>query len=193
MKELTVRDWLKRDFWTLLEGFCVIKFGFSPEHMMEMNPKLEPLYNHPDFNMAMRSVAAGTLEGLNVKEGKSVYGHMIMVKPLDFLRWCQQKEVSLSERVTDELTEEEWLYIRGEQDGNMFKNVNQRHRERCRAVAECIWMREPHLTIEDMIQHDDINGIACENRTYAAKTLREWLKDLCPNRQPGRRPAKPAD
>jgi hypothetical protein len=195
VKELTARDWLKRDYWTLLEAFCLIRFGVSPEHMVAMNPKLGPLYDLPDFDLVRRSIMSGALEVLNpeLKDGKSVQGHMLTVKPLDFLRWCWGKEISLSERVTAILTEEERLYIRGEEEEHVFQNINQRHKERCRAVAACIWKREPHLTIEDIIQHDDINDIACENRIYSAKTLREWIKDLCPNRQPGRRPSQPSN
>lgn len=195
MKELTARDWLKRDYWTLLEAFCLIRFGVSPEHMVAMSPKFDALYDLPDFDLARRSIMSGVLEVLNpeLKAGQSVPGHMLTVKPLDFLRWCREKEIALSDRVTAILTEEERLYIRGKEEEHVFQNINQRHKERCRAVAECIWLRHPTMTIEDVIYHDEINGIACENRNYAAKTLREWMKDLCPNRQPGRRPAHSGD
>jgi hypothetical protein len=65
---------------------------------------------------------------------------------------------------------------------------NQKHRERCRAIAESIWKYNPDTTIADMAINDDITGIACEGKIYAEKTIREWIKDLCPNRSPGRRP-----
>ena len=51
-----------------------------------------------------------------------------------------------------------------------------------------IWESEPSLTIEDLIYGDPINKYGCEGHTYSDKTLRNWVKDLCPNRQPGRRP-----
>jgi hypothetical protein len=65
---------------------------------------------------------------------------------------------------------------------------SQKHRERCRAIAELIWQSNPDITIEDMAYKDEINGIACEGKSYTPKAIREWIKDLCPNRKPGRRP-----
>jgi hypothetical protein len=62
------------------------------------------------------------------------------------------------------------------------------HRARCRAITESIWKYHPDTTIADLAIHDDITGIACEGKLYAEKTIRDWVKDLCPNRDPGRRP-----
>jgi hypothetical protein len=69
---------------------------------------------------------------------------------------------------------------------------NQRHRERCRAIAELLWKMNPEITIADMAHKDEINGIACENRIppYSEDTIRDWINDLSPNRKPGRRPTK---
>jgi hypothetical protein len=65
---------------------------------------------------------------------------------------------------------------------------SQKHKERCRAVAELIWKSTPDITIDDMSRKDEINGIACEKNDYTVDTIRRWIKDLCPNRAPGRRP-----
>ncbi|MBI4667466.1 MAG: hypothetical protein HY751_13775 [Nitrospinae bacterium] len=65
---------------------------------------------------------------------------------------------------------------------------NQRHRERSRAIAQLLWKQNLKIKIEDMIHSDEINGIACEGKIYGPKTLRNWVNDLCPNRNPGRRP-----
>jgi len=67
----------------------------------------------------------------------------------------------------------------------------QRHRLACRAVAEKIWTKSPDITIEDMIQRDEIAN-ACEGILYREKTIRNWIKNLCPNRKPGRRKEKPS-
>jgi hypothetical protein len=73
-----------------------------------------------------------------------------------------------------------------------FKEKNlrqsQMHNARCRAIAEVLWGQNPKMTIEDMINSDEINKIGCENESYNEKTIRNWIKDLCPNRSPGRRP-----
>ncbi len=66
---------------------------------------------------------------------------------------------------------------------------DQRHKERSRAIAEMIWKSEPTITIVDMIQRDEIIEIACEGVIYTdKKTIPNWIKDLCPDRKPGRRP-----
>ena len=64
----------------------------------------------------------------------------------------------------------------------------QRRRRKVREVASPLWITDPSITIEDMIMRDEIT-IAAE-RPYSESTLRNWIKDLCPNRQPGRRPKK---
>lgn len=64
----------------------------------------------------------------------------------------------------------------------------QRHRERCRAIAQLLWELEPELTIEDMKDRREITLIGQEEKPYNSTTVRNWIKDLCPNRAPGRRP-----
>jgi hypothetical protein len=66
---------------------------------------------------------------------------------------------------------------------------NQKHKIECRKVAKKIWDENPSITIADMILSDEISNV-CEGKVYAEKTLHNWIKDLCPNRSPGRRPKK---
>jgi hypothetical protein len=67
--------------------------------------------------------------------------------------------------------------------------TDQIRKERSRAIAELIWRTKPEKTIADLIQSDEINGIACEGKkNYTKKVLRNWIKDLCPDRSKGRRP-----
>jgi hypothetical protein len=80
----------------------------------------------------------------------------------------------------------------GNQVGEIKLRPNQRHKEACRAKAKEIWEVSPGITIEDMIQHDEINEIF-DGRVYGEKTIRNWIKDLCPNRKPGRRPKAKAE
>ena len=64
---------------------------------------------------------------------------------------------------------------------------SQIHKLNARAVAAELWERDPNITIAEMIISDEITN-ACEGKVYGEKTLRNWIKDLCPNRLPGRRP-----
>jgi hypothetical protein len=63
------------------------------------------------------------------------------------------------------------------------------HKIECRKIAAEIWNKDPSITIEDMVRKDEINSVSAP-KIYGKKTLRNWIKDLCPNRTPGRRPKK---
>jgi len=65
----------------------------------------------------------------------------------------------------------------------------QKIREECRKIAKRLWKKYPKMTIQDMIFRDEI-AHACGQKLYTEDTIRNWIKDLCPNRLPGRRPQK---
>jgi hypothetical protein len=66
---------------------------------------------------------------------------------------------------------------------------NQIHRANCRNAALKLWNEHPNITIADMILRDEI-ARACDGKVYAEKTLRNWIKDLAPDRSAGRRPKR---
>lgn len=66
---------------------------------------------------------------------------------------------------------------------------SQRHKIECRKIAKILWEKDPTITIADMIYKDELNKVL-DGKTYSEKTIRSWIKDLCPNRSPGRRPKK---
>jgi len=80
----------------------------------------------------------------------------------------------------------EAILHKDEVNENKMRN-NQRHKERCRAIAALLWSKEPEITIADMILRDEITVFGCEGKNYAEDTLRDWIKDLAPDRSPGRR------
>ena len=67
--------------------------------------------------------------------------------------------------------------------------ILEKRRLACRKAAEKIWAKEPEITIADMIMRNEIAN-ACDDVTYTEKTIRDWIKELCPNRKPGRRKTK---
>jgi hypothetical protein len=89
-----------------------------------------------------------------------------------------EKGHSISDKENHQLNEEVKAELR----------PSQKHRVRCRAIAELIWKSKPDTTIADMAINNEITGIACEGKLYGENTIRDWIKDLCPNRAPGRRP-----
>jgi preprotein translocase subunit Sss1 len=60
----------------------------------------------------------------------------------------------------------------------------------CREIAKRIWDRQPDFTIAAMINHSEIIRQARkpDGSSYSDMTIRNWIRDLCPNPKPGRRP-----
>jgi hypothetical protein len=64
--------------------------------------------------------------------------------------------------------------------------ISNHHSEQCREVAKKLWEIDKSRTIQDLITCDEMNSIEGVSH-YTEKTLRNWIKDLCPNPAPGRR------
>jgi hypothetical protein len=61
--------------------------------------------------------------------------------------------------------------------------------KKCRQIAKRIWDRQPDFTIAAMINHSEIIRQArkADGSAYSEMTIRNWVRDLCPNPKPGRR------
>jgi hypothetical protein len=61
----------------------------------------------------------------------------------------------------------------------------------CREIAKRIWDRQPDFTIAAMVNHSEIVRRARkpDGSPYSEMTIRNWIRDLCPNPKPGRRAA----
>lgn len=61
-------------------------------------------------------------------------------------------------------------------------------REMVREIAQKIWAENPSITITDMAVRDEISEKAIKKNgdLYVEETIRDWIKDLCPNPRPGR-------
>lgn len=68
------------------------------------------------------------------------------------------------------------------------RKLRDSRKQRCRVVATILWRRDPTATLRDIFAHEWIKDIACEGHAPVEKTFRTWVKDLMPNRNPGRRP-----
>lgn len=68
------------------------------------------------------------------------------------------------------------------------KRLNQWHRLKVREIAKTLWQNNSDWTIQKLIENDKVTG-ATTPRIYSVRTLRNWIKDLAPNRRPGRRTA----
>lgn len=68
------------------------------------------------------------------------------------------------------------------------RRLRDTRKQRCRVVAEIIWRNDPQTTLARVFRHAWIQEVACEGKPPTEKTFREWVKDLNPDRRPGRRP-----
>ncbi len=64
---------------------------------------------------------------------------------------------------------------------------DQRHRLACRAEAKKQWAKDKTLTIAALIRSDKLKEL-CDGYEYGEKIMRNYIKELCPDRKPGRRP-----
>jgi len=67
--------------------------------------------------------------------------------------------------------------------------LSQKAKIECRAIAKKIWGKDPKITIADMINHPELlpHTKKKDGNLYTEKTVRNWIKDLCPDRSKGRR------
>jgi len=80
-----------------------------------------------------------------------------------------------------------WEALDGKKRRKESVRASIKHKADCREVAKHLWSENPSRTIEDLIRSDEIN-LVLEGVPYMEKTLRNWIKDFCPDRTPGRRP-----
>lgn len=106
------------------------------------------------------------------------------VRPKHFLEWAETKGFAVPSVLSDQLRKQE---DREEQQPS-YERRSSVHRNRRRGFAQRLWAKHPAMTILDMTRHEDITQFGCEGKEYSEKTIRNWIKDLCPNRNPGRRP-----
>jgi hypothetical protein len=66
---------------------------------------------------------------------------------------------------------------------------SQKAKNECRIIAKKIWEKDPKITIANMINHKELlpHTIKKDGNFYTEKTVRNWIKDLCPDRSRGRR------
>ena len=66
-----------------------------------------------------------------------------------------------------------------------------KHKKQVRKIVKSIWKKDKTLTIVDIIHSDEVNKIIkSDDSNYSDTTLRNWVKDLAPSNEPGRRPKK---
>lgn len=88
--------------------------------------------------------------------------------------------------------ENEYAFEKSKPIGVKKLRPDQIAKQECRKVAKEIWEKDPTLTIKAMTDMEEIINVSKKPNgdLYSEKTVRNWIKDLCPDRSPGRRPKK---
>ncbi|MCB1737474.1 MAG: hypothetical protein KDI42_05065 [Gammaproteobacteria bacterium] len=110
----------------------------------------------------------------------------VRVAPDSFLEWARTHKFSRP-RVLMESLYEARTGITGTSPDPLKKP--ERMKERTRAIAALLWHDNPEITIAAMCKRSEIVRIALEGERRSCETIRQWVKDLAPNRSPGRRPS----
>jgi hypothetical protein len=70
----------------------------------------------------------------------------------------------------------------------------QKHKEQVRKVAEELWGKDPTMIYSDIYKHKEMQKLLKSfnrRKLYVEKTIKDWIKDLNPDRSPGRRTDRP--
>lgn len=133
-----------------------------------------------------------------VERFEEVYGKMLNAvnKEIDGLTpgTDENSKDSDSNLITDDLPDDENeefdLSLKSEEDDESEgpKRHSTKCKMKCREIAGKIWESNPSITIREMTEREEIleHSKNLKGDLYSDNTIREWIKDLCPNRSPGR-------
>lgn len=124
------------------------------------------------------------IRGADCIENPDATEERYQVAPEKFIAWAEFKGIDVPSVLSEEVRKQK---KRGEQQPS-YERLSSMHRNRCRTLAESLWVEHPAMTISEMTRRDEIKQTGCERKEYSEKAIRNWIKDLCPNRSPGRRP-----
>lgn len=124
-----------------------------------------------------------------------------------FLGWCvsrwdrvttnrhflrQSRDDVLLEMISPNMVNVKTIATGNSKTTSKRHEVSNRHKKLAREKAKEMWKKDPDLTIESIVNSPGINE-AVGKTPYTEKAIRKWIKDLCPNPKPGRRPKTPTE
>ncbi len=95
---------------------------------------------------------------------------------------CETPKEELDRQKAKQNLERELAELQSE---NEPKRQNQKDKVKVRKIAKELWKENPTRTIPDVTNDKKIKSAT--SRHYKPTTIRNWIKDLAPNRSPGRR------
>jgi hypothetical protein len=110
--------------------------------------------------------------------------------PFVFINWAIARKISVPqvfEQYASRKNSDKARYYEG-----LGVRMSTIHHERCRAIAEMLWSREPGITIAQMARREEVIRYGCEGHEYDTRTISRWLASLKSERPLGR-PRKQAN
>uniref|UniRef100_I2PWN0 Uncharacterized protein n=1 Tax=Desulfovibrio sp. U5L TaxID=596152 RepID=I2PWN0_9BACT len=99
-------------------------------------------------------------------------GALTGLRPQVFLAWADSKEIPIPG---------ELLGILDNLEPAIGRHRNsQLDRQRCEAIAQCLWDKDPTSTIEDIIKHPWIQQFGNGSQYTGKNTLRDWVRKVDP-------------
>lgn len=201
LTEETSRQWATRQYWGIFEA-AMLLHAVDPRNLGivgnrtyqgSIGDKVISLYESLRRGIRLKTLPFEEFcEEYDPETEMADYS--VVLKPKEFLGWAKEQNIEIPALLWDVvMTSRTSKGVSVELDTKLPEDssnmrLNQRHKERCRAIAEMLWEKHPEITIADMSLKNEIVKYGCEGKVYAEDTMRNWLKDLCPDRSPGRRP-----
>jgi len=166
------------DYWTVEDAAALILGEIPPGQSGRKSPVAKA-----------KKIArlAHILSGADCVVNPETTSGRFRVPPVEIIEWIQRRNGSA---VPQELKVAVLGAVEEIQKQEAFTKKSTLRRERCRAIAELLWKQEEnkHLTLEAMAKHPVLLQIGCQGTRYEHETIKDWIKEQNPNRNPGRRP-----
>lgn len=189
-----VRIWASMSYWRYQEAI-LLSMNICPQKGGEENSESKALELGEEFMLKMemvdRAVHFGDLdfvktpcvdEGPDGPEDSSEISYV----PHVYVKWAIDRIPSFPIRLYKAIKVKYPDEFAGIADplettlekSEQFFRPDQKAKERCRAIAEMLWDKDPSIKTKDMIVHPAIKKYGAG--MYVPKTIYGWIKDLAP-------------
>lgn len=184
---------LSFDSWELEEALWLL-VGIDAHAFEEGISKNSSENQRPVSQAFWRSHKAGKVQ--LIKERSNVKGDYSdgLIEPKEIIQWAIDRGLALPELLKEAMQEVGFKVRQRDtedaQEPKISDNIKiaklrnqQRHKERCRALASYFWSQDSDIQTTTMARKKDIINYGCEGRNYKQRAIENWIRDLSPNKK----------